>query len=146
MLLTFQTADAVVSELNNADAGTFSQDFTAIRKVIPTHSLKELSQLKVIVVPKSIEIDKANRSQDWYTITVDVGIQKKIGKEIETDVAVLSEFTGELVEYLTRHQLTDMPGLSWHNTQNAPVYDIQTLEDMRVYLSVINVTYKGLSR
>lgn len=145
MFVTFQTADAVAAELNNAEAGTFSQEFTAIRKTIPTHTLKELANLKVIVVPNSVEIEKANRSQDYYTIKVDVGIQKKIGPDIETEVAQLAALTGELVEYLTRKQLAAMPGLQWHKTENSPIYDLETLEQMQVYLSVITVSYKGLS-
>ena len=144
MVITFQTADAVVSELNNAETGTFGQAFTAIRKTIPTHTLKELADLKVIVVPNGVEIEKANRSQDYYMISVDVGIQKKVGTDIETEVTQLSQLTGEIVEYLTRRKLTDMPGLQWHKIQNTPIYDLETLEQMRVFLSVITVSYKGL--
>ena len=144
MLITFQTADAVVNELNNAPAETFSQEFTAIRKAIPAHTLKELAELKVIVVPKSVEIEKANRRQDLYTVSVDIGVQKKIGTGIETEVASLCQFVGEIVEYVTRHPLTDMPGLNWHTTQNTPIYDLETLEDMRVFLSVVTASYKGL--
>ena len=145
MLVTFQTADAVAVELNNATAETFSQEFNAKRKTIPTHTLKELVNLKVIVVPNSVKIEKANRSQDYYTVTVDIGIQKKVGPDIETEVAQLSTLTSELVEYLTRKQLAMMPGLKWHKTENTPIYDLETLEQMQVYLSVVTVSYKGLS-
>ena len=146
MLVTFQTADAVTAELNNAGDGMFSQGFNAERKTIPTHSLKELADLKVIVVPKSIEIEKANRVQDMYTVSVDVGSEKKIGSDLETEVEQLSQLCGEIVEYLTRRQLTDMGGLKWHRTQNTPIYDLETLENMRVFLSVITISYKGLSK
>lgn len=145
MFVTFQTADAVAVELNNAGAGIFSLAFIAERKTIPTHTLKELADLKVIVVPKSVEIEKANRKQDLYTVSVDVGIEKKIGTDLETEVAQLSTLTGELVEYLTRKQLTNMPGLRWHRTQNTAIYDLEMLEEMRVFLSVVTVSYKGLS-
>lgn len=145
MFVTFQTADAVTAELNNAEPETFSQAFTAIRKAIPTHTLKELADLKVIVVPKSVEIEKANRIQDMYTVAVDVGIEKKLSTDIEAEAAALSQLTGEIVEYITRRPLADMPGLKWHNTQNPAIYDLEMLEEMRVFLSVVTVSYKGLS-
>lgn len=145
MVIALQTADAVVFELNNAEPGTFSLAFTAARKTLPTHTLKDLADLKVLVVPKGIEIEKASRCQDAYTISVDVGIQKKIGTDIETEVTALSQLTGEIVDYLTRRPLRNLAGLKWHTTQNTPIYDPETLEQMRVFLSVITVSYKALS-
>ena len=145
MFVTFQTADAVAGELNNAPAETFSQEFSAIRKTIPIHTLKELATLKVSVVPKAVEIEKASRSRDLYIVSVDVGIQKKIGTDTEVEVAGLSRLVGEIVEYLTRRPLADLPALQWSKTQNTLIYDLETLETMRVFLSVVTLTYKGVT-
>lgn len=146
MLITLQTADAVKTELNNATPGTFGVTFTAERKIIPTYKLTELDEVKVSVVPRSIDISQATRATSAYEIGVDVGVQRKVGKTTETaDVEELAELTGEIVEYITQRNLSALPGIRWQVTKNDPIYDADMLEEQRVFMSVISLTYRGVS-
>lgn len=146
MNVTLQVADAVVHEINNAEPGTFSEEFTAVRKSIPTYDLKELKTLRITGIAKGIEIAKASRLQDAYDIAVDVGVQQKIGKDTEAEVDRLSGIVSEIVNFITRRSLSQMPGMLWQKTTNELIYDPELLEDDRVFMSVVTVMYKGLSQ
>ena len=89
MALVIDIADAVVAELNAAPAGTFDPVFTAVRRVLPEFDLAELAELKVTVVPKAVEITGATRSVGQFDFQVDIGVQKKLGKDLDTETAAL---------------------------------------------------------
>jgi len=143
MGLAVSIADAVATELNAAPAGTFSQEFAASRKVLPEFNLTDLVELKVTVVPKSIEITGGTRVANTYEFAIDVGVQKKLGKDLDTDVASLGTFVDELADYLRRRPMevgTHM--LIWAGIRNEPVYAPEHLAEQRVFTSVLTVTYR----
>ena len=138
-------ADAVAAELNAAPDGTFSQSFTAVRKVIPAYELSELSELKVTVVPKAVEITSAMRSGSQHDLVVDIGIQQKISKDVDTDVESLMSFVDEIAAYLTKRKLTDVPWAAWVSIKNEPPYVPEHLLEKRTFTSVLTITYRGIS-
>lgn len=145
MSLVTDIADAVAAEINAAASGTFGQTFTAVRKVVPAYELDELTDLKVTVVPKAVEITRATRSDSQYEITVDIGIQKKLPSGSESSdeqVETLGTLVDQIAEYLCRRPLAEAPFASWVNISNDPIYAPEHLTDQRVFTSVLTVTYR----
>lgn len=149
MSLVTQIADAVTAELNAAPAGTFDPAFTAQRKVLPVHELKDLAELKVTVVPKAVQITGSTRSASQYDITVDIGIQRKLSptpgsNDMDTEVDTLGALVDQIADYLRQRPLAALPGASWVSIANEPVYAPEHLLEQRVFTSVLTVTYRAL--
>lgn len=144
MSLILDIADAVTAELNAAPAGTFDPAITAVRRVLPEFDLAELSELKVSVVPKSVVITGSTRSASQYEIVVDIGVQKKLGKNLEGEVAHLATLMDQIADYLRRRPLSSAPFAAWAGIANEPVYAPEHLAGQRVFTSVLSVTYRAL--
>ena len=144
MSMVIDIANAVAAEINAAGPGTFSEDFAAVRKVLPAYELPDLVALKVSVVPKRVEISGSTRSASQYDIAVDIGVQKKLGKDIDTEVAALGTLVDEIADYLRRRPLAAIPGAAWVNTVNEPIYAPEHLAEQRVFTSVLTVTYRAM--
>ena len=144
MSLVIDIADAVAAELNAAPPDTFSQAFTAVRLVLPEFDLEDLAELKVTVVPKAVEITGAMRSASQYEIAVDVGIQKKLGQDLDVEVAALGTLVDEISDYLCRRQLSATPWAAWSAVRNEPVYAPEHLAGERVFTSVLTVSYRAM--
>ena len=144
MSLVTDIADAVAAELNGAEQGTFSESFTAERRVLPQFDLEDLAGLKVSVVPKAVEISGSTRSVCQYDIAVDVGIQKKLGSDLDAEVAALGTLVDEIADFLRRLQLAAAPWAAWVLASNDPVYATAHLAEQRVFTSVVTVTYRAM--
>jgi len=137
-------ADAVAAELNAAPSGTFSETFSAQRRVLPEFDLEDLAELKVSVVPKSVEITGSTRAASQYEVAVDVGVQKKLGKDLDAEVAALGTLVDEMADYLRRRTLQQAPFAVWVGITNEPVYVPEHLAERRVFTSVLTVTYRAM--
>ncbi len=144
MSLVIDIADAVAAELNAADPATFSQALTAERKVLPVQELVDLAELKVTVVPKGVEISGSTRSVCQYDVSVDIGVQKKLGKDLDAEVAALSTLVDDIADYLRKRQLTAAAHAAWIRTVNEPVYVPEHLASQRVFTSVLTLTYRAM--
>ena len=146
MKLAFDIADAVVTELNSAPGGTFSEAFTAVRRAIPLYDIAELKSLIVTVVPKKVEITAASREANSYEFAIDIGIQKKIGKETDVEVTALSIVVGEIVAYLiSKRKLTAASWAQFVRIANEPVYSPEHLSEDRVFFSIVTVSYSAVA-
>lgn len=137
-------ADAIAAELNAAAAGTFAPAFTAVRRVLPAFDLSELAELKVTVVPKGVEIGGAMRSASQFDFQIDIGVQQKLGTDLDTEVATLCGLVEAIAAYLRRRPLTGMPHAAWVRTQNDPVYAPDHLAQQRTFTSVLTITYRSV--
>jgi len=144
MSLAINIADAVAVEINGAPPATFSQPFTAVRLVLPVFELADLAELKVAVVPRSVEITGSTRSASQYDIAVDVGVQKRVSKTVDADVEALGGLVDEIADHLRRRVLSALPGVAWVSIANEPVYAREHLADQRVFTSVLTVTYRAI--
>ena len=137
-------ADGVVTTLNNAPGGTYSQSFTAVRKVLPVYELADLKNLTVTVVPKSVEITNITRDMSQYDMQVDIGIQKHLasGDNIDTVVNSLGDLVDEIIEYMRTK--SPLAGVSWVEMKNDPVYSMEHLIEKRTFTSVITLAYKAM--
>lgn len=144
MSLVIDIANAVTTELNAAPAGTFEPAITAVRRVLPEFELADLAELKVSVVPKSIVITGSTRAVSQFEIAVDIGVQRKLGKDLDSEVAALATLMDQIADYLRRRPLTATPFAAWIGIANEPVYAPEHLAEQRVFTSVLTVTYRAL--
>ena len=141
MALVIDIADAVAAEL---DGGSFSEEFTPERRVLPDFELADLAGLKVTVVPKGMEIAGASRSLSQHDVQIDVGVQKKIGSDLDTEVAALCGLVEEIAAFLKGHRLAGLAGVAWVRTANEPVYSPEHLAEKRLFTSVLTITYRAM--
>ena len=144
MSLVTDIADAVAAEINGAPGDTFSEAFTAERRVLPEFALEDLAALKVSVVPKAVEISGSTRSVCQYEISVDIGIQKKLGTDLDAEVAALGTLVDEIADFLRRRPLAATPWAAWVSANNDPVYAAAHLSEQRVFTSVLTLTYRAM--
>ena len=144
MSIATDIADAVAAELNVAPAGAFSEAFEAHRRVLPEFELEHLAALKVTVVPKRVEITGSTRAASQYEIAVDIGVQKKLGKDLDAEVAALGTLVDQIAEYLRRRSLSAAAFAAWVGITNEPVYAPEHLAEQRVFTSVLTVTYRAM--
>jgi len=141
MSLTIDIADAVVAELV---AGSFSQAFVPERRVLPEFDIADMHDLKVTVVPKAVEISGSSRSVCQYEVQVDIGIQKKLGTNLDVQVAELLDLVDEIADYLRRRVLQNTPWAVWLRTANDPIYAPDHIAQQRVFTSVLTLTYRAM--
>ena len=144
MATIIDIADAVAATLNAPGEPGFSQSFTAERKALPAFDLADLAGLHVTVVPKGVEITGASRSLSQHDHQIDVGVQKKVGSDLEADVSALCGLVEEIAAFLARRPLTGVPGAAWVRTANEPVYSPEHLAEKRLFTSVLTVTYRAM--
>ncbi len=144
MALIIDIADAVTEQLNTAAPGTFAMAFTAVRRVLPEFELSDLTTLQVSVVPKASETQGSTRAASQFDLQTDIGVQKKLGLDLEAQVEDLCGLVDQIADYLRRRELTSLPGVRWVQTSNDPVYVPEHLAQQRVFTSVLTLTYRAI--
>jgi len=142
MVTIVDIADAVAATLNAPGEPGFSQSLTAERKALPAFELADLTGLHVTVVPKAVEVTGASRSLSQHDCQIDVGVQKKLGSDLDGEVATLCGLVEEIAAFLRRRPLASVPGAAWVRSANEPVYSPEHLAEKRLFTSVITVTYR----
>lgn len=125
MKIAVDIADAVANELS-------SLLMTVHRRVLPSFELAELKDLAVSVVPKSVQITNATRDATSYEVAVDIGIQRKIGKDTDAEVETLSGVVSSIVAFLNRRSLTTC-NAQFKTIANEPVYAPEILSEKRLF-------------
>ena len=139
MSLVTNIARAVVVELNRHE---FSQQFETVFSVKPGFELARLDTLRVVVVPKTLEIEAVSRSSSKYHVSVDIGIMQRIGERTaEEAVETLGDLVDELIAYLKQRTLGDFPEAQCIGIANDPIYVPDHLTQSRSFTSVLNVKY-----
>ena len=139
MKLAIDIADAIVTELND---NTFSEPLVITRRVLPEFELADLKALTVTIVPSSIQIDNITRSSSSFNVTIDIGIQQKIGKDTDSEVSRLSGVVSEIVAFMNRRKLAGFSAAVFVSIANEPVYAPEHLSEKRLFTSIITLTYK----
>jgi hypothetical protein len=138
--------DGVLAVLNGAPAGTFGLAFTAESADLPLHDLAELATLKVLVVPSGTDSEIETRSTSRHEITVDVAVQKHLAQADaageKAEIRTLRNLVEAIGDFLERGRLGNPAFAAWLKTQNQPIYSPDHLREMRVFTSVLHVTYR----
>ncbi|MFN7374962.1 MAG: hypothetical protein ACK54T_03435 [bacterium] len=133
-------ADAVAAHINS---GTFSQPLTAVRMFQPAFTLEDLKDLRVSVVPRTLQMSPVTRDSLAIEYVVDVGVQKKLPAD-GADAAIdeLIELVEAIADHLRFQRLEGFPDSAWVGISNEPVVSSEALEQHRVFTSVLSVTYR----
>lgn len=142
MSLITTIADAVVTELNAAPAGTFNQAFTAARHYRPQFDLPELKTVRVSVVPKSVGITGLMRNANQHDVAIDVAVQKKVNPADAAELDGLMLLTEQIADFFRLRRLSALPEALWTKTDNVPVYSPEHLETKQVFTSVLTLTFR----
>lgn len=133
-------ADAVAAHIN---AGTFSQPVNAVRMYQPAFTLQDLAELRVSVVPRTVGISAASRDSSTFECVVDVGVQRKLPAEgDQAQIDGLLDLVEEITDHLRLKRLPDAPEAAWVGIAHEPVVSSESLEQHRVFTSVLSVTYR----
>lgn len=137
--VVIQVADAVVANLN---AGSFDPAFTAQRQYRPAFDLAALDELRISVVPKSLQIANASRGVRTFDVSIDIGVQQKVDAD---DVANLDDLMGlveQIGDHLSLNPLAEMPEAVFVSITNEPIFAPEHLDQQRVFTSVLTVVYQ----
>ena len=138
-----QIADAVVVELNG---GTFSAPINPMRMILPNFDLKELADLKVTIVPKSVDSSLLTRASDQDDFVIDIGVQKKLTENFEAETVSLISFVTEIKDFLRKKNLQIGSKFAmWINTKIDPIYSREHIAGDNVFTSIISVTYRAMN-
>ena len=143
-----QIADAVTAAINAS--GLLPAGVTAIRGYRPVVELEDLVALHVTVVPKGVTLTGASRSLVQHDFDVDVGVQKRLPSDVSQDQAELDALMAlveQLGDYFRLKRLDGLPSFSavpgaWTKSENSPVFAPDHLEQMRVFTSVLTLTFR----
>jgi hypothetical protein len=122
MPLLIDIADAVAAELNAAE---LSLEFTVEVNLKPEFELKDLKELKVTVVPKSLKFSGATRQESAKEVQIDVGVQKKTADPEQ--LAALLQLVEEIAGIFDRKRLAEYQKAVCIGIENEPVYDPEHL-------------------
>ena len=132
-------ADAIVASLNGA---TFSMTFQAERGYRPVVELPALQAVKVTVIPKSLAISAATRTDGFYDCSIDIGVQRKVNPDEPAELDALMKLVEEIGDHLRGHRLDGFTAAVWLALENEPVFAPEHLEQHRQFTSVLTVTYR----
>jgi len=133
-------ADAVAAHIN---AGTFSQPLTAVRMFQPAFTLEDLKDLRVSVVPRTLQMSPVTRDSLAIEYVVDVGVQKKLPPDgADAVIDELLSLVEAVADHLRFQRLEGFPDAAWVGISNEPVVSSEALEQHRVFTSVLSVTYR----
>ncbi|MCK4982264.1 MAG: hypothetical protein KAS17_05025 [Victivallaceae bacterium] len=137
MPLLIDIADAVAVVLNNAE---LSQEFTAEVNLKPEFELKDLKNLKVTVVPKSLKFLGTIRQKSGKEVQIDIGVQKKTADPEQ--LATLLQLVEEIAGVFDRKRLAEYSKAVCIGIENDPIYDPEHLRQYRQFTSVITLKFR----
>ncbi len=132
-------ADAIVAEL---DAASLSQPLTAVRKFVPSFALTEMKDLHVTVVPKAIQVTKADRTRNTFDAQIDIAIQKKFETGDLAEIDPLLDLVEEVADFFRLRRLDSYPAAHWMKTEHSPIYSQEHWDEMRQFTSVLTLTFR----
>lgn len=130
-------ADAVVSELN---AEGWSLSFVARRLYRPRFEPADLKALQVSVVPRSLVIEAASRTDDSRQYQIDLAIQQKL--DTNEDIDSLLGLVEEIARHFRLRRPAAMPTVLCVKVENEPVYAVEHLDELQCFTSVIRLTFQ----
>lgn len=135
MMTVIEIADALVIALNDH---VFSESFVAERAYRPTFELSDMQDLHVTVVPRAVEYATIGRSIPQGDMQIDIGVQKKIEADADTDG--LMSLVDEIATFIRDNR--SLGTSVWLRTTNDPVFSQEHLNELRQFTSVLTVTYR----
>jgi hypothetical protein len=137
-----QIADALTAVLNN---GSWSQSFTAARRLRPLYDLPDFESLTVTVVPAGRARTLAARALTQTDYTVHVAVQKQVTPETNADADPLLLLIEEFDDALLGQRLTGYTAASCIASANKPAYHPGHLDELNLLTTVLELTYRVIA-
>ena len=143
MALIADIAEQVALELNG---GAFSLTFFSERHYLPRFDQTEMDELRVLVVPRGTRVERSARDSWQHDYQIDVAIAQKVADEEASTLDPLMGLVEELAEYMRGRALNTDPTTHCVAVENAPIYSPDHLDDKRLFLSVLRLTFRTWRR
>lgn len=135
-------AELVRDHINSASLG-----FEAVCGFVPKHELANLreSEVRVVVVPRSERDEILTRGSDQVDRDIDIAVACKLGKGTSDtfDSDQIKEirrlYVRQIIRRIKRSKLAEF---TWIGTVNDPIYDPDSMDEKRTFLSLITVTFR----
>lgn len=135
-----ELADAIAASIN---AQTFVPAVTAERSHLPVFDLGKVGDaIKVSVVPRAVLVTGASRSTNYYDLSVDIGVQRRVDPNDPAQVDALLDLVEQIGDHLRLKRLDTLPAAQWIGSEHEPVLAAEHLERLSVFTSVLTVTYR----
>ena len=134
-------ADAVVSELNSEE---WSLPFVARRLYRPRFAPVDLKTLQVSVVPRSLTIEAASRTDESFQYQIDLAIQQKLDTETAEEIDPLLGLVEEIGRHFRLRRPATMPTALCVKVENEPVYAVEHLDELRCFTSILTLSFRML--
>jgi hypothetical protein len=110
---------------------------------LPAFTLEDLKDLRVSVVPRTVQMTPVTRDSLAIEYVIDVGVQKKLPAD-GADAAIdeLLVLVEAIADHLRFKRLEGFPDAAWVGINNEPVVSSEALEQHRVFTSVLSITYR----
>ncbi len=133
-------ADAIAASINGQ---TFAPPVAAERSHLPIFDLGTVGDaIKVSVVPRSLTVANAARTLNYFDVSIDVGVQKRIDPNDPGQIDSLLGLVEQIGDHLRLQRLDTMPEAQWLSTEHEPVLATEHLERLSVFTSVLTLTYR----
>ena len=143
MSVIVQIADAVAASINDAsDADGFAETVQAVRAYRPSFDLEQLGELKVTVVPRSINTANLARQQSQVDCTVDVGLQQRVDAGDDARLDAMLDLAEQIGDHLRHKRLPGAPQAAWLSIEHEPVVAAEHLDERSTLTTVMSVTYR----
>jgi hypothetical protein len=136
--MVLQLAEKIVQTLNS---GSFALAFTAVRTLFPFFELKDLSTLRVTIVPKSVNITTASRSSSEFDYQIDIAIQKAVKSPDDAEVTALTELSLAIAKSFRGKIYEDIGAVCFKQSID-PLYSVEYIQPPSVFTSVITLNFK----
>lgn len=136
-------SQSVAAELNAAEAGTFTQVFTAAARYIVVWKLTDLqNQVQVSITPRSAERTIETRTTDRIELILDIAVQTRCSPTDTDRVSELVDLVDQIERYLNRRSIENGSlWAQWRSSEIDPLYDASMLHGDRVFTSIVSINY-----
>jgi len=140
MSVTTSLADAIAASLN---AQGFTPAITAVRSHLPIFDLGQVGDaLMVSVVPRSVLVTAASRTTNFFDVSTDIGVQKRIDPNDPSQIDALLDLVEQIGDHLRLKPLDTFANAQWISSEHDPVLAAEHLERLNVFTSVLTVTHR----
>ena len=130
-------AAALASEISGH---TFSRALTVARKYVVEYGLEELAEVRVTVVPRTVDSTTAARGKVQLDYQVDVAIQQRTDPDDLAACDALMGLVEEVRDFIRGlSRLAAYPAAAVTGAAITPIYGYDQLAQRRVFTSVVRV-------
>jgi len=140
MSVSVAIADAIAASLN---AQGFTPAITATRSHLPIFDLGNVGDaLQVSVVARSVTVTGASRSTNFFDVSTDIGVQKRVDPNDPAQIDALLDHVEQIGDHLRLRRLDTFLDAQWISSEHDPVLAAEHLERLSVFTSVLTVTHR----